>query len=68
MVLSKIGTGGGLTMHRKLLIDKMPPQAEDEEGDAIEDIDNNEKGGRTYSCQKNSQLKMSLVTARMKIM
>ena len=46
----------------------MPAEVEDGEGDMIEDIDNNEKGGRTYSCQKNSQLKMSLITDRMKIM
>ena len=55
-------------INRKLTIDKMPEEIQDEDGDCIEDIDNNEKGGRTYSCQKNSQLKMSLITARMKIM
>ena len=68
MVLSKTGTGGTSTIQKKLLIDKMPAEAPDEEGDAIEDIDNNEKGGKTYSVKKNSQMQMSLVTARMKIM
>ena len=64
IVMSRQGPCGSKEMFERVVLKNCPPEIQDEDGDTLETIDNNERGSRTYSVKLNSTMKMSLVTAR----
>ena len=67
LVLSKTGTGGSHKILDRLFNEENSVELPDVPGAILEGIDNNQVPQRTYRAQLNSQKKMSVVTARMRV-